>query len=134
MDYEVEGDIWNVWYEPGCKKTFYYVDGMLKACAGDESEEICESVRGYGILADGSVVCFYDYNSEYGRGDLGLYRKGKLEEIDQDVYTYQKTDDAVLYLRDYSRNYYRGDLYLYRDGESEKLDEDVVNISLYSVR
>lgn len=133
VDYEV----YSVRYEPDLEKSFYYVDHTLKAYAGGEPEEIgevAEGCRSYGILADGSVVCFYDYNSEYGRGDLGLYRKGKLEEIDQDVYTYQKTDDAVLYLRDYSRNYYRGDLYLYRDGESEKLDEDVVNISLYSVR
>lgn len=78
------------------------------------------------LVADNNAGCEVLY--------LGLYQKGKLEEIDQDVYTYQKTDDAVLYLRDYSRNYYRGNLYLYRDGESEKLDEDVVNISLYSVR
>lgn len=133
VDYEVNA----VRYVPDLEKSFYFVDNMLKACAGDEPEEIgevAEERRSYDILADGSVVCFYDYNSEYGGGDLGLYREGKLEEIDQDVYTYQKTGDAVLYLRDYSRNYYRGDLYLYRDGESEKLDEDVVNMFIYSVR
>lgn len=134
VDYEVSD---SVRYVPELGKSFYRVDNMIKAYAGGEPEEIGEladDYRYYSIFADGSVVCFYDYNSEYERGDLGLYRKGKLEEIGQDVYTYRVTDDAVLYLRDYSRSYYRGDLYLYRDGDTEKLDEDVVTMILYTVQ
>lgn len=127
VDYEVSDYI----YYPDLKKTFYYADNMLKAYAGGEAEvigEVAENYRSYSLLADGGAVCFYDYNSDYYRGDLGVYWNGSLEVIDEDVYRYMVAGNAVLYLRDYSRDYFRGDLYFYRDGKVEKLEEDVLTM------
>jgi hypothetical protein len=70
---------------------FYYQsdvgddDYTLMLCKGKKTTKISDDVSDYLELSDGSVAFLSDYSYKRDEGDLKLYKKGKIKDIDSDV-------------------------------------------------
>ena len=59
--------------------------GTLCKYENDSKEKIADDVAAYVELEDGSISFLTDYNFSKCRGDLSVYRKGKISHVDSDV-------------------------------------------------
>ena len=95
-----------------------------------DKDKVADDVRNYIYNADSNTVaCMTDWNSEKSYGTLRLWKKGKLEKVEDDVYSYNMTPDGeVLFIKEYSAKNYKGELYILKGSKAKRIDDDVVAI------
>ena len=93
-------------------------------------EKVADDVKNYIYDADNNAVaCMTDWNNEKSYGTLRLWKKGKLEKVEDDVHAYKMTPNGeLLFIKEYSTKNYKGDLYILKGSKPKKIDIDVVAI------
>ncbi|MBQ8797280.1 MAG: zinc ribbon domain-containing protein [Oscillospiraceae bacterium] len=95
-----------------------------------DKEKVADDVASYIYNADSNTVaCMTDWNSEKSYGSLKLWKKGKLEKVEDDVHSYRLTPNGeLLFIKEYSTKNYKGELYILKGSKAKKIDDDVVAI------
>ena len=78
-------------------------------------------------IVNNAMFYLDEFSSQSYTGTLMLYKNGRSQKIDADVYSFDaRSDDYIVYIKDFStrRNY--GDLYYKKgNGKPVKVDNDV---------
>lgn len=94
IDFDVSGGV--IAFKGGY---LYESDGDLKYFKGNKKSTVAEDVRSAVLLNEDKLVLLYDYDTEKGEGTMGLYKGGKLTELEDEVaYLIQPSDSMLHYI------------------------------------